>query len=133
MNSNFQMDGTQLAAICNSDECDVIVWSYPFIGEILFQMNLPKWMDTIEWNPFRPNVFAIFNRGLVSFSLSAAFPTIFGFFSLVFSVWRKKSFSLKFFARRSSKKISLLHNRTRESDRECQMDRRESTRSQLKK
>ncbi|XP_046638658.1 mitogen-activated protein kinase HOG1-like [Daphnia pulicaria] len=60
----WNMDGTQLAAICNSDECDVIVWSYPFIGEILFQMNLPKWMDTIEWNPFRPNVFAIFNRGL---------------------------------------------------------------------
>jgi hypothetical protein len=36
----------------------IVCWSYPS-GEILFQEKLnDEMMNRIEWNPFRPNVFA---------------------------------------------------------------------------
>ncbi len=69
------MDGTQLAAIARTKgdfnahsphiEYAIIVWNYPS-GEILFQINLTVWIYRIEWNPFRPNVFAAFCHGAVS-------------------------------------------------------------------
>jgi hypothetical protein len=67
------VDGTQLAAIA-SNERDVIVWNYPN-GEILFQKKLDKWMHGIEWNPFKPNVFATFGRVSCLF-ISNLFPRI---------------------------------------------------------
>ncbi|XP_046634273.1 uncharacterized protein LOC124313399 [Daphnia pulicaria] len=55
----WNADGTQLAAV--SLEGDVIVWSYPD-GKILFQQKLNgAGMNRIEWNSFRPNVFATFH------------------------------------------------------------------------
>jgi hypothetical protein len=69
------VDGTQLAAVSNGDK--VIVWGYPS-GEILFQKKLDKNMDRIEWNPFRPNVFAALHTGTVScFFISNLFPWFF--------------------------------------------------------
>jgi len=54
---------------------DVIVcWSYPS-GEIFFQKKLDKWMYEIEWNPFRPNVFATFGR-VSCFFISNLFPRV---------------------------------------------------------
>jgi hypothetical protein len=43
-----------------SHERDIIVWNYPS-GEILFQKKLDERLNQIEWNPFRPNVFATMN------------------------------------------------------------------------
>jgi hypothetical protein len=68
------VDGTQLAAIF--DKCDVIVWNYPS-GKILFK-ELDEPMDRIEWNPFRPNVFALFaTLNIVNcFFISILFPPV---------------------------------------------------------
>jgi hypothetical protein len=65
------VDGTQLATF--SRESDVIVWGYP-IGEILFQKKFNEEIDRIEWNPFRPNVFAAFYYGVSCFFISNLFP-----------------------------------------------------------
>jgi hypothetical protein len=67
------VDGTQLAAIA-SNERDVIVWNYPS-GEILFQKKLDKRMHGIEWNPFRPNLFAALGMGVSCFFISNVFPS----------------------------------------------------------
>jgi hypothetical protein len=68
-----------LAAV--SSEGDVIVWSYPS-GEILFQKKnyndgvVHGRMDQIEWNPFRPNVFAAFTKRVSRFFISNLFPRV---------------------------------------------------------
>ncbi|XP_046460961.1 F-box-like/WD repeat-containing protein TBL1XR1 [Daphnia pulex] len=54
----WNVDGTQLAAI-SIFSSEIIVWSYPD-GKVLFQKELEKGMDHIEWNPFMPNIFATF-------------------------------------------------------------------------
>ncbi|XP_046461319.1 uncharacterized protein LOC124207753 isoform X2 [Daphnia pulex] len=56
----WNVDGTQLAA--NFKQDGIVCWSYPS-GEILFKKKLDERMDQIEWNPFRPNVFATFEIG----------------------------------------------------------------------
>ncbi len=65
------MDGTQLAAIF--DKTVIVCWSYPS-GEILLQKKLDEDMNRIEWNPFRPNVFAAFAYGVSCFFISNLFP-----------------------------------------------------------
>ncbi|XP_046460919.1 uncharacterized protein LOC124207482 isoform X1 [Daphnia pulex] len=52
----WNADGSQLAIIFREH---VIVWSYPS-GAILYQKELEKGMDHIEWNPFMPNIFVTF-------------------------------------------------------------------------
>ncbi|XP_046633450.1 calcium/calmodulin-dependent protein kinase type II delta chain-like [Daphnia pulicaria] len=52
----WNVDGTQLAAASHTV---IVCWSYPS-GEILFQQTILNELITrIEWNPFRPNVFAV--------------------------------------------------------------------------
>jgi hypothetical protein len=66
------VDGTQLAAIFNEN---VIVWSYPS-GGILFQKKLDVLVNRIEWNPFRPNVFAAYMKRVSCFFISNLFPSV---------------------------------------------------------
>jgi hypothetical protein len=67
-------DGTQLAAV--SHEPGIIVWNYPS-GAILFQKKMfNEPMNQIEWNPFRPNVFAAFiNLNVSCFFIHNLFPS----------------------------------------------------------
>ncbi len=82
------MDGTQLAAAFHKDV--IVCWSYPS-GKILFQKKLDEWMDQIEWNPFRPNVFAAFKYGVGA----AAFREVSCFFiSILFPPVRDTSSDL---------------------------------------
>ncbi|XP_045030891.1 uncharacterized protein LOC116919760 isoform X4 [Daphnia magna] len=52
----WNIDGTQLAA--GFDDGTVVVWSYPEC-KIFFQKKLPRIITKINWNPTRPNLFAI--------------------------------------------------------------------------
>jgi hypothetical protein len=67
------VDGTQLAAIFNTNV--IVCWSYPS-GKILFQKKLNERMDQIEWNPFRPNVFAAYTKRVSCFFVSNLLPSV---------------------------------------------------------
>ncbi|KAK4004397.1 hypothetical protein OUZ56_006132 [Daphnia magna] len=54
----WNIHGTQLAAGFSDDT--LVVWSYPEC-EILFQKKLPHFIDKINWNPTRPNLFAAYD------------------------------------------------------------------------
>ena len=56
------------------DEEVIVCWNYPS-GEILFQKKLDEPMHRIQWNPFRPNVFATF-RIVSYFFISNLFPRV---------------------------------------------------------
>ncbi|XP_045030887.1 uncharacterized protein LOC116919760 isoform X3 [Daphnia magna] len=53
----WNINGTQLAAGFRDDT--LVVWSYPEC-EILFQKELPDCFTEINWNPTRPNLFAVY-------------------------------------------------------------------------
>ncbi len=62
-------------AVIAYNERDIIVWSYPS-GEILFQTKLDEPMHRIEWNPLRPNVFAVCYTSVSCFFISNLFPRV---------------------------------------------------------
>ena len=79
---HVQVNGTQLAAGC--EDGTVIAWSYPK-GEILFQMKgHAEWENTINWNPFRQDVFAARDRvrNVVNSLFHSPVPYLF--------IWRRK-------------------------------------------
>ncbi|XP_045031646.1 uncharacterized protein LOC116933765 isoform X2 [Daphnia magna] len=52
----WNINGTQLAA--GFIDKTLVVWSYPEC-EILFQKEFSAWIDRVNWNPTRPNLFAV--------------------------------------------------------------------------
>jgi hypothetical protein len=63
-----------LAAIFNINDV-IVCWSYPS-GEILFKKKLNERVHEIDWNPFRPNVFAAYTKKISCFFISNLFTSV---------------------------------------------------------